>query len=75
MAVFGEGCAALPTVSIDIWRSQAATLTVGYLILIGAEPFKIISKPMGDVRRRVSAHEVVKVLTKQAVSDNQPSSR
>ena len=48
MAEFGESRAVLPTVGIDIRRSQAATITEGDLILIGAETFKIISEPIGD---------------------------
>jgi hypothetical protein len=73
MAVFGEGCAALPTVGIDIRHSQAAPLTESDLILIGADPLKIIFEPMGEVVRLVSACEVMKVLAERAVSGNRPS--
>lgn len=48
MAEFGEGRAVLPTVGIDIRRSQAATITEGDLIVIGAETYRIICEPMGD---------------------------
>jgi len=51
----------LPAVGIDIRRSQAATITEGDLILIGAETFKIIGEPMGDALELVSACEAVKV--------------
>jgi hypothetical protein len=40
--------AVLPTVSIDIRRSQAATITEGDLILIDADTYRIISESMGD---------------------------
>ena len=61
MAEFGESRAVLPTVGIDIRRSQAATITEGDLIMIGAEAFKIIGEPMGDALGLVSACEAVKV--------------
>lgn len=61
MADFGESRAVLPTVGIDIRRSQAATITEGDLILIGAETFKIIGEPMGDALGLVLACEAVKV--------------
>lgn len=48
MAEFGESRAVLPTVGIDIRRSQAATITEGDLILIGAESYRIIGEPMTD---------------------------
>lgn len=48
MAEFGESRAVLPTVAIDIRSSQSATITDGDLIVIGAETYRIISKPMGD---------------------------
>lgn len=48
MAEFGESRAVLPTVGIDIRRSEAAAITEGDLIVIGAETFKIIGEPMGD---------------------------
>lgn len=38
----------LPTIGIDIRRSQAATINEGDLIVIGAETFRIIGEPMGD---------------------------
>lgn len=61
IAEFGESRAVLPTVGIDIRRSQAATIAEGDLILIGAETFKIIGEPMGDALGLVSACEVVRV--------------
>lgn len=61
MAEFGESRAVLPTVSIDIRRSQAATITEGDLIVIGAETYRIIGEPMGDALGLVSACEAVKV--------------
>ena len=61
MAEFGESRAVLPTVGIDIRRSQAATITEGDLIVIGAETLKIISEPMGDALGLVTACEAVKV--------------
>lgn len=48
MAEFGESRAVLSTIGIDIRRSQAATITEGDLILIGAETYRIIGEPMGD---------------------------
>ncbi len=54
MAEFGDSRAVLPTVSIDIRHSQAATITEGDLIVIGAETFKIIGEPMGDALGLVS---------------------
>lgn len=61
MAEFGDSRAVLPTVGIDIRHSQAATITEGDLIVIGAETFKIIGEPMGDALGLVSACEGVKV--------------
>ncbi len=61
MAEFGDSRAVLPTVGIDIRRSQAATITEGDLIMIGAATFKIISEPIGDALGLVSACEAVKV--------------
>lgn len=61
MAEFGDSRAVLPTVSIDIRRSQAATITEGDLIVIGAEAFKIIGEPMGDALGIVWACEAVRV--------------
>jgi hypothetical protein len=61
MAEFGESRAVLPTVGIDIRRSQAATITEGDLIVIDTEVFKIIGEPMGDALGLVSACEAVKV--------------
>ena len=49
----------LPTVGIDIRRSQAATITDGDLILIGAETYRIIGEPMGDALGLVLACEGV----------------
>jgi len=48
MAEFGDSRAVLPTVGIDIRRSQAAAITEGDLILIGSESYRIIGEPMGD---------------------------
>ncbi len=61
MAEFGDSRAVLPTVGIDIRRSQAATIAEGDLIVIGAETFKIIGEPMGDALRLVAACETVRV--------------
>ena len=61
MAEFGDSRAVLPTVSIDVRRSQAATITEGDLIVIGAETYRIIGEPMGDALGLVSACEAVKV--------------
>ena len=61
MAEFGDSRAVLPTVGMDIRRSQAATITEGDLILIGAETYRIIGEPMGDALGFVSACEAVKV--------------
>lgn len=61
MAEFGESRAVLPTVGIDIRRSQAATITEGDLIVIGAETFKIIGEPIGDPLGLVLVCEAVKV--------------
>ena len=61
MAEFGDSRAVLPTVGIDIRRSQAATITEGDLILIGAETYRIIGEPTGDSLGLVSACEDVKV--------------
>lgn len=59
MAEFGESRALLPTVGIDIRRSQAATITVGDLILIGSETYRIIGEPMGDALGLVLACEAI----------------
>lgn len=59
MAEFGESRAVLPTVCIDIRRSQAATITEGDLILIGSETYRIIGEPMGDALRHLLACEAV----------------
>ncbi|MDH4442133.1 MAG: hypothetical protein QE284_17325 [Rhizobium sp.] len=61
LAEFGDSRAVLPTVGIDIRRSQAATITKGDLILIGAETFRIIGEPMDDALGLVSASEAVRV--------------
>jgi len=61
MTEFGESRAVLPTLALDIRRSQAATIAEGDLIMIGAEIFKIIGEPMGDALGLVSACEAVKV--------------
>jgi hypothetical protein len=61
MAEFGDSRAVLPTVGIDIRRSQSATITEGDLIMIGAETFKIIGEPMGDALGLVTACEAVKL--------------
>lgn len=61
MAEFGESRALLPSVGIDIRRSQAATITEGDLVVIGAETYRIIGEPMGDALGLVSACEAVKV--------------
>ena len=61
MAEFGGSRTVLPTVGIDIRRSQSATITEGDLILIGAETYRIIGEPMGDALGLVSACEAVKV--------------
>ncbi len=61
MAEFGKSRAVLPTVGIDIRRSQAATITEGDLIGIGAESYRIIGEPMGDALGLVSACEAVKL--------------
>jgi len=59
MAEFGDSRAVLPTVGIDIRRSQAATIAEGDLMVIGAETFKIIGEPMGDSLGLVLAGECV----------------
>ncbi len=51
----------LPTVGIDIRRSQAATITEGDMIVIGAETFNFIGEPIGDTIGLVSACEALKV--------------
>lgn len=61
MAEFGESRAVLPTIGIDIRRSQAATITEGDLILIGTETYRIIGEPMGDALGLVSACEAAKL--------------
>ena len=61
MADFGNSSAVLPTVGIDIRRSQAATITEGDLIVIGAETYRIIGEPIGDALGLLSACEAVKV--------------
>ena len=61
MAEFGDSRAVLPSIGIDIRRSQAATINEGDLIVIGAETYRIIGEPMGDALGLVSACEAVKV--------------
>lgn len=61
IAEFGESRAVLPTMSIDIRRSQAATITEGDLLVIGAETFKIIGEPIGDALGCLLVCEAVKV--------------
>jgi hypothetical protein len=61
MAEFGDSRAILPTIGIDIRRSQAATITEGDLIPIGAKTYWIIGGPMGDALGLVLACEAVKV--------------
>lgn len=57
LAEFGESRAVLPTLALDIRRSQAATIVNGDLIVIGAETFKIIGEPMDDTLGLVAACE------------------
>lgn len=59
IAEFGTSRAVLSTVGIDIRRSQAATITEGDLILIGAETYRIIGEPMGDALGLVLACEAI----------------
>ncbi len=47
-AGFGESRAGFLTAGIHIRRAQAATITEGDLILIGAIAFKSIDEPVGD---------------------------
>ncbi|MCA4910385.1 MAG: hypothetical protein ING72_08585 [Methylobacterium sp.] len=61
VAEFGDSRAVLPTVGIDIRRSQAATITEGDLIVIGTEAYRIIGEPMGDALGLVLACEAMKV--------------
>ena len=58
---FGQSRAVLPTVGIDIRRSQAEMITEGDLIVIGAETFKIIGEPMGDALGLVLVCEAVEM--------------
>lgn len=51
MAEFGDSRAVLPTVGIDIRRSQAAPITEGDQILIGSTDFRVIAEPMTDTLR------------------------
>jgi len=60
VAEFGESRAVVPTICIDIRRSQAAAITEGDLILIGPEAYRIIGEPMGDALGLVSTCEAVK---------------
>ncbi|MBX9619378.1 MAG: hypothetical protein K2X10_09535 [Hyphomicrobiales bacterium] len=46
----------LPTIGIDIRRSQAATITEGDVILISAGTYRIIGEPMGDGLGSVAAY-------------------
>ncbi len=57
MAEFGDSRAVLPTVGIDIRRSQSATINEGDLILIGTESYRIIGEPIGDALGLVFACE------------------
>lgn len=57
MAELGDSRAVLPTVGIDIRRSQSPTITEGDLIVIGAETYRIIGEPTGDALGLVSACE------------------
>ena len=59
MAEFGDSRAVLPTVGIDIRRSQSATITEGDLILIGAETYRIIGEPMGDALGLIFTVELI----------------
>lgn len=61
MAEFGESRAVLPTIGIDIRRSEAAAITEGDLIVIGAETYRIIGEPMGDALGLVLACEAGKI--------------
>jgi hypothetical protein len=61
VAEFGESRALLPTVGLDVRRSEAMTISEGDLIVIGAETLKIIGEPIGDALGLVSACEAVSV--------------
>jgi hypothetical protein len=63
VAEFGDSRAMLPTVGIDIRRSQSATITEGDLILIGAETYRIIGEPMGDALGLVLACEICSLIS------------
>jgi hypothetical protein len=62
MAEFGDSRAVLPTVGIDIRRSQAATIVDGDLIVIGAETFKITGEPLADALGLLLACEAVVIV-------------
>lgn len=59
-AAFGQSRALLPSVVVDIRRSEAAAIAEGDLFVIGAESYKIIGEPMGDAQGLVVACEVGK---------------
>jgi hypothetical protein len=61
MAEFGDSRAVLPTVGIDIRRSQAATIVEGDLMVIGAETFRIIGEPIGDALGLVLVCEAARI--------------
>lgn len=61
MAEFGESRAVVPTVGIDVRRSQAVTTAEGDLIEIGVETCRIIGEPMGNALGFASACEVAAI--------------
>lgn len=59
-AAFGQSRALLPSVVVDVRRSEAAAIAEGDLIVIGAETYRIIGEPVGDAQGLVVACEVGK---------------
>jgi hypothetical protein len=53
MAKFGDRCAVVATVGIDIRWSQTATITEGDLIRVGAEMFEIIGELIDEAFKLV----------------------
>lgn len=60
MAEFGESRAVLPTVGIDIRRSQAATINEGDLIIITEQALRVISEPVAESSKLILTVECIK---------------
>jgi hypothetical protein len=58
---FGASRALVPTVVIDVRRSEAPTIDEGDLIVIGADTFRVVAPPAADALGLVLTCEAARV--------------